>query len=308
MMLRDEIRLRVSNFFRAYGRKVRFIRQLFEEWRVSDEMILLTCCYIDQLGRCLFPTEGSSKRAFDRMLLTHSGEAGEFCLVSAGDLAMDVIWMAETASFTIPKPGRIQLKSDEDKPLVRFLDQSGVALTETAVRKLFLSLYEDLKANFRLHPYQTKKKNSFGDQDFIVDSIMRSPKLRRLMADVREDNVSALVKEYTYASILYREYRCKAVHEAAGIRVHGKRFWRSSRPYFVEWKSYLWPHTVYKLEFPVCFLIDCLDTCVNCAEKAVIGKGLLPLPIWQAVCDIEELEFLDIETLEEPRSIKLRID
>jgi hypothetical protein len=242
------------------------------------------------------------------MLLKHAGESEEFNLISVTDLAFDILWMAESASYIIPKPGRIQLHSDDLKPLIKFTDQTGIALTEKSVRKLFNCLYDSIKSNFRIHPYQTKNKNSYGYEDIVIDSIISYPKLRQIGAEITVDNIKSLIKEYTYASILYREYRCKAVHEAAGIYVDSRKFWKLRRPYFIEISSYFSPYPVFKLEFPSLFLIECLETCVKCAEKAVIGKGLLPPPIWNAICDFKEIEFMDMEGMEEARPIKLKIE
>ena len=142
----------------------------------------------------------------------------------------------------------------------------------------------------------------------IIDTIISNPRLRRMGVEIKEDNVKNLIKGYTYTSILYREYRCKAVHEAAGIHVDPRKFWKMERPYFVEFNTYWLQQPVFKLEFPASFLIECLETCVKSAEKAIIGKGLLPPAIWGAICDPKEIEFLDIEEIEEAKPIKLKIE
>ena len=116
-----------------------------------------------------------------------------------------------------------------------------------------------------------------------------------------------MIKGYTYTSVLYREYRCKAVHEAAGIFVDSRRFWKFKRPYFVEWHSD-YNGLFFKLEFPSSFLFTCLETSIECAEKAIRGKGVLPAAIWLSVCELDEFELLDTEGIEEARQIRLRID
>ena len=308
MKLTNDIVDRLAKFFNSYKRKVNFLKTLAGKRKAENEIILLVCCYLDQLGGCLFPTAGSSKRNFELILSKHSGENEEFSLISVADLALDILWMAESASYTIPKPGRIQLQSDDLKPLLRFTDQSGIALTEKSVRRLFVSLYDTLKSNFRIHPYQTKSKDSYGYEHAVISSIIGYPKLKQIGAKITEDSAKSLLREYTYASILYREYRCKAVHEAEGIYVDTKKFWKMQRPYFIEVSSDWFPRSGFKLEFPSFFLIECLETCVKCAEKAIIGKGLLPPPIWRAICDLDEVEFLDIEGIEEAKPIKLRME
>jgi hypothetical protein len=309
MNLTNDIMKRLSGFFSSYKEKVKFLKNLSKKRQGADEIILLVCCYIDQLGSCLYPTVNLSKRGFERMLLDHSGERDEFSLVSLGNLAGDILYMAETLSYIIPKPGRIQLQIDELKPLVRFVDQTGIALVENRVRKLLLTLHGSLKSHFRIHPYQTKKKKCYGNRDFVIDSIITYPELKRIGAEINADNVKKnLVEEYSYSSILYRDYRCKAVHEAAGICVTPRRFWKMKRPYFVETLPVFFNRSVFTLEFPSAFLIECLETCIECTEKAIKGKGLLPLNIWSAICDWKETEFLDEAGIEEPTPIRLRID
>jgi hypothetical protein len=308
MKLTDDIVCRLSKFFNSYKKKTKFLKDLSRQRQGAEEIILLTCCYLDQLGSCLFPKSGSSKHSFELILFNHSGESNEFNLISLGDLACDILYMAETLNYMIPKPGRIQLHADELKPLVKFVDQTGVALTEKSVRKLLLALYDSLKHKFRIHPYQSRKKESWGNKRFVVDSIVSYAKLRRVSAEITERGIESLIDGYTYASILYRDYRCKAVHEAAGISVIARKFWKKKKPYFVEKFSHLIGTPVFVLEFPSFFLIECLGTCIECAEKAIRGKGLLPPEIWSAICDWKEFEFLDEEALEEDRPIRLRIE
>jgi hypothetical protein len=306
--LTNDIMNRLSKFFSSYKWKVKFLKNLAHERKAENEIILLVCCYLDQLGGCLFPEDGSSRLNFERILSTHSGESEEFSLISVADLALDLLWMAERAFHTIAKPGRIQLASDDLKPLIKFMDQSGMALTERPVRRLFASLFDTLKTNFRIHPYQTENKKSYGYEDVVINLIISCPTLGRIGAKITEESAKNLVREYTYKSILYREYRCKAVHEAAGIYVDTKKFWKMQRPYFVEVSTFWFPRSAFKLEFPCSFLVECLETCVKCAEKAIIGKGLLPLPIWNAICNFDEFEFLDVERIGEVKPIKLRIE
>ena len=308
MKLTDDIINRLSKFFDLYEKKVKFLKGLSEKRQGADEIVLLVCCYLEQLGGCLFPKVGSSKRNFELMLFKHSGESEEFSLISLGDLAYDVLYMAETLSYMIPKAGRVQLHADELKSLVKFVDQTGVALTEKSVRKLLFALYDSLKSNFRIHPYQTEKKNCYGDKEFVIDSIVSCAKLRRVGAEITTENIKSLIEGYTYASILYRDYRCKAVHEAAGISIVPKKFWKMKRLYFVETSSYMSEYPTFVLEFPSAFLLECLGTCIECAEKAIKGKGLLPPDIWSAICDWKEFEFLDVEGLEEAKPLRLRIE
>jgi hypothetical protein len=98
MNLPTKIVNRLSNFFDSYHERVNFLKGLSRQ-RKADELIPLACCYLDQLGSCLFPQGGSSKRGFELMLLTHSGEREEFNLISVADLAADILWMVETISM-----------------------------------------------------------------------------------------------------------------------------------------------------------------------------------------------------------------
>jgi hypothetical protein len=63
-----------------------------------------------------------------------------------------------------------------------------------------------------------------------------------------------------------------------------------------------------KLEFPSNFLINGLETWIECVERAVRGKGLLPLVIWSALCELEDFEFLDMDSIQDERPVRLRIE
>jgi len=304
MSLPVHIVTRLSHFFGGYKERVDFLKTLSRRRKV-DEIILLVCCYLDQLGGCIFSQANSSKRSFELILLTHSGERDEFSLISVADLAADIVAMAETASLIVPKPGRLELRSENDKPLLRFIEQTGVALTEKSIRKLLNSVYDGLKLDFRVNIKQTINKESYGEEDIVISSI---EKMAGKGVEIKENDVRSLLREYKYTSILYREYRSKAVHEAAGMYVDPRKFWRMKRPYFIEVSSEWFTRTGLKLEFPAFFLIKCLETCIECAKKAIIGKGLLPPPVWNAICDIDDFNFMDVEGIEEARPVKLKID
>jgi len=230
-----------------------------------------------------------------------------FSRISVADLGMDILYAAEIAGYIIEKPGRLLLPSEDLKPLIKFVDETGIALTERRFRTLLVGLHDALKSAFRIHVSQTKNKNPFASEEELIDLALASAGMRRTGAKLTGDIVRALIKGYSYTAVLYREYRCKAVHEAAGISVDKKRFWTSKRPYFTPWYT-LYAGATLKLEFPSEFLIACLETCIECAERAVKGKGLLPLVIWNAICEPEEFEFLDVDAIEDDRPIRLRIE
>jgi len=92
MKLPIDIINRPSNFFDSYKQKVDFLKNLSRKRKAEDEIILLVCCYLDQLGSCLFPKGGTSKRNFELMLLKHSGESEEFSRISIADLCLDILW------------------------------------------------------------------------------------------------------------------------------------------------------------------------------------------------------------------------
>lgn len=308
MKFSKNIMTRLTEFFDSYNEKVNFLRNLSRRHKAPDEIILLVCCYLDQLGGCLFPLAGSSKHSFEKLLLTHSGESDEFSLISVADLAFDLLQMNEFADIFIKKPGRINIYAEKEKSLVKFIDKTGVALTLTSIKKLLESIYDNLKTNFRIHPYQTTNKSSSGYMDFVIESIMGTPKLKKVAPGIEGSHIKALIKDYTFTSILYREIRSKAVHEIAGITVVADQFWKMKKPYFVEWTTDWLDYNTYTLEFPSFFLIECLETCISCTKKAIIGKGLLPLHIWNAICDVDELEYLDTDSVEEAKPITLKLD
>jgi hypothetical protein len=291
MNLTSSLIKRLTIFFDSYRQKADFLKRLSHERKGADEIILLVCCYLDQLAGCLFPEGASTKRNFERLLLTHSGESDEFERISVADLGIDILYAAEIAGYIILKPGRLQLPREDFKPLIKFLDETGIALTEKRFRKLLLGLHSALKSRFRIHMSQTMNKNSYGCEEEIIEAVLTNSKIRGTGAKVTANNIKSLIKDYSYASVLYREYRCKAVHEAAGISVDKRRFWRSKRPYFTSE-----------------FLIACLETCIECVEKAVRGKGLLPLVIWSAICELDEFEFLDVDDIQDERPIRLKIE
>lgn len=307
MALSKKVKKDLSDFFNYYRNKVKFLNRLARGRKTEEEIILLICCYIDRLGNCLFSTAGSSKRSFDLILLTHSGEKETLNLISISDFAFHLLFMAEAAVFLVPKPGRIQYLHEEFKPLIKLADQANIPLTRISFRKFFLALYSRIKLKYRIHPYQTNRKLSYGSEDELIDFILTGNELKRAGATITDTSLKCVLKEYSYLSILYRDFRCAAVHEAAGIFIETRRFWTSQIPYFTKSTHAFFHESVYTLEFPAAFLLRCLKTCISGVEQAIIGRGLLPLSIWNTICDVEDDEFLDTTEIKE-KPIGLRID
>lgn len=67
--------IRLSRFFDSYRKKVDFLKNLSHKRKAAEEIILLVCCYLDQLGNCLFLEAGSTKQSFEKILIEHSGES-----------------------------------------------------------------------------------------------------------------------------------------------------------------------------------------------------------------------------------------
>lgn len=308
MTLSNDIKKRLSHFFGWYSDKVNFLKKLHRERKFADELVLLSCCYIDQLGNCLFPNVESGKRGFELILKTHSGESKEFSLISVADLVCDLLYVSRTRFYIFPQPGRVQIHTDTIKPIIRLIDQIEIPLTEKAVHRFLMLLYANLKSKFRLHPYQTLKKKSSGDEEEIINSIMElSSEFKKIEANVTNEKIRNLIKEYSYVSILYREFRSKSVHEIGGV-LKTPEFWSQKRPYFMEVRHELVTRRGLKLTFPANFLINCLETSIKCSEKAIIGKGMLPPPIWNMICNAKEFRFMDVDDIGEAKPIKLKID
>jgi hypothetical protein len=156
MNLPSDLIKRLSAFFDSYRQKADFLKRLSDERKGADEIIFLVCCYLDQLAGCLFPAENSTKRSFERLLLTHSGESEELSRISVADLGNDILYAAELAGYIIRKPGRLQLPREELKPLIKFVDETDIALTEKRFRTLLLKLHDALKEEYRIHDRQTR--------------------------------------------------------------------------------------------------------------------------------------------------------
>lgn len=308
MGLPKNIVKRLDDFFDSYNDKVKFLKTLLRTKQHEDEVVLLTCCYIEQLGSCLFTKAGSTKRAFESMLLAHSGENDIFSSISVGDLALDVMFFSDRIDYIVPKAGRIEFWSDEMKPIIRLVIESDISTTPAKVRQLCKAVYDEIRNEFRIHPYQTENKICCGEESHVVETIEGCLKRRRTGAQIESRTARRFVREYSYASILYREYRCKAVHEAGGLSVDKKEFWQAASPYHVPIHTSWFKYSFYTVEFPFRFLIKCLETCVRGARVAIMRKGLLPPSIWGSICKREEYDVLDYEAVKDAKVVKLRLD
>jgi hypothetical protein len=119
--------------------------------------------------------------------------------------------------------------------------------------------------------------------------------------------LDGLLKDYSVASILYREVRSGAIHEYE-FEINERRFF-TEPDLFLETVRRGYDTTLYlSVEFSAPWLLDLLKDCLRNYKRRLKHTKQLPASLWSAICDPDtEADMFDASLLEEPRDIGLSV-
>lgn len=117
-----------------------------------------------------------------------------------------------------------------------------------------------------------------------------------------------LIKDYSLASLLYKEYRCGIIHEY-GIDIRSKDFFSKRDVYWQPfYNDVAQPTRRLSLQFPAQFLLMLLSNCVNSYKTQLLKTKQLPVELFHEVCDfMSELKYLDNRTLPDGRDVGVNL-
>ena len=282
------------------------VREFIEERENIQELILIVCARLDSLSNLAF-TNKSQRENFIGFLSRHSSIKKRIYDISLPDLYYNLSYRLYSMPAIIDTPGRLQILDPlEDEQFVSFLWNSGLAVTEKDMSRLIAFIAKNIQKKYRVTPTQSKRKPSIDTLTNIFNYLVEASKTyRKGLFDDAIQQIKPILKDYSMGSLLYREYRCKIIHER-GVDVDEEKFFQEYLPYFeTTYNDYVDPGKFLTLEFPARFLIGLLDSSFKNFVAELKHKMLLPSALFFEICELSELEYLDHASFNEGKDANI---
>jgi hypothetical protein len=300
---------RVEEALGPFHETLDFAGELRQSRRHPQDALILLCSRLDALGNWLdrWPT---NRESFVEFVCLYGGHEELMRGVSLGNLYQDLRyyeWL--TPGGLVEAPGRLCRFSPADTPIIRFLDESEIPLTEKAIQGLFRRMSRTVMKRFRASPRQPKGKREvapLGEVKRVLGDGFDTPRWRRVRAPILQAS-GPLLKTYTLADILYREFRCQSIHGLAAI--DAKRFFSEARPYWRVWHA-IHGYEFLLVEFPAAFIEELLRNALERVRSEVLAKRLLPPEIHNRVFPgegLDWLDYLDVDALPDIQRVRLAL-
>lgn len=289
----------IDRAFDQYFSTVELLQIWLSERKNMQEFVILSCARLDSLSNLAF-SEGAQENNFTRFLITYSKSRCALEKVSLPDLYWFLMYHEGILPGIISKPGRLHMfEPTRDRDLINLIWRSEVAITEREVGRLLRFFLRQLKQNYRVVPNQSLNKSSHDTAKSIRQW------LKKAAGSYKNDHykkavgfIGPILEKYKLASLLYREYRCGAIHEYK-VDLDEPDFYTKQEPYWSTiWSEMMEPARFMKLRFPGPFLLKLLDDCVHNFRSKLINRKKLPASIFFEFCDIfHDMDYLDEESI-----------
>jgi len=315
MNQRQDIQKRIEYFFEGYRGSIALAESLLtqkfsgslQSFQLPHLVVLLTCSVLDSLSNLLLSQEVSQAKSFTKLVEKYSFFGKKFCQVSVPNLYMDLITVAESLAANIPKEGRLCSQARYDKPFVEFIMRSELPVSIPPVRSFFQEVGKILAHYYCVSLDDKTLKCKVSTVPEVV-SLLRNL-LTKAEHKKEIDRFESVVREYTFEKLLYREYRCKAVH-AFFQPLNEEVFYNAINPTFVSVKNYYIESL--SLLYPGKFLVSLARQICNQVESQLKRTKKLPWEVFNEICpvivetDLDLLDFLDEESIPEARKVVMK--
>ncbi len=306
------IEKRIEEAFTRYDSTIELLQQFIRKRSNVQEFILLVCARLDSFLNLAF-TGKSQKDNFVDFLTHHSGNKTKLLEISVPDFFEHLGYHLWVLPGCLEKEGRFHMFDPRrDEQFVLFIWNSGIALTQEKVGFLLKFLMNALRRRYRVLPNQPLSKNSADNASNIVTYLEDEAKKHK-KAFVREAICSnkylfSLIKDFSLASLLYREYRCGIIHEY-GVDIRSTDFFGKHDVYWQPfYNDIAEPTHRLRIQFPAQFLLKLLTNCVNSYKLRLQKTKQLPEELFFEICDfMNELKYLDERTIPEGKDVGVNI-
>jgi hypothetical protein len=299
----------LDSAFDQYSITLGLLRKWLSECKNIQEFVILACARLDSLSNLAFP-EGAQENNFVRFLTTYSKSRRDLEKVSLPDLYFHLNFHDWALPGVVSKPGHLHMFDPKrDREIISLVWHSGVPITERHVGRLIRFFLRQIKEHYRVAPNQSLNKPSHDTTKSIRQ------RLKSAAADYKNDYykkavdfLGPVLDKYKLAALLYREYRCGAIHEYKAD-LDEMQFFTKQKPYWnTIWSAVGIPSGFLKLRFPGPFLLDLLDECVRNYKANLRSRKKLPADVFFELCDISaDLDYLDEDSIVSGKDISANI-
>lgn len=304
-----DINHKIDEAFEPYQPTAPLLSQFLSARTNIQEFILLACARLDSLSNIAF-SEGSQQETFAKFLLRYSGLKDWFTCVSVPDLYYHLSYHLWRLPGTVDKPGRLHLLDPrEDKEIMTIFWKSELGITERDLGNLLRFILRTLRSWYRAVPNQSLSKSTYDTPQHLTHQLSKlSEGYHRGAYYPSMKAISPLVSKFSLAALLYREYRCGAIHKYH-VKLSDKDFFTHKEPYWCPfYNDFFEPGRFLKLHFPGLFLLRTLENCIQNYKKHLRAKRQLPAEIFFELCDtMKDLKFLDDDSIPPSRDLNVSL-
>jgi hypothetical protein len=295
--------------FDQYSSTSELLREWLSKRRNMQEFVILACARLDSLSNLAFP-EGAQENNFLRFLTTYSTSRRDLEKVSLPDLYFFVNFHEWALPGVVSKPGHLHMfEPKRDRDLISLLWHSGVPITERDVGRLIRFLLRQLKEHWRVVPNQSLNKPSYDTTKSIRQKLKSAAgNYKNEYYSKAVDLIGPVLDKYKLAALLYREYRCGAIHEYK-VDLDEPQFFTKRKPYWSTiWSTVATPSGFLRLRFPGPFLLELLDECARNYKANLSNRKKLPVDVFYEYCDIfDDMDYLDEDSIPSGKEISPNI-
>jgi hypothetical protein len=299
----------LESAFEQYFSTLGLLHKWLSEHKNMQEFVILVCARLDSLTNLAF-AEGTQEKNFVRFITTYSKSRQVLEKVSLPDLYWFLMYHDGVLPGTISKPGRLHMfEPKRDQDLINMIWRSEVAITEREVGRLLRFFLQNLKQHYRVVPNQSLNKSSHDTAKSIYDKLQEAAdSYKNEYYRKAVNSIGPVLERYKLAALLYREYRCGAIHEYR-VDLDEQNFFTKREPYWSTiWSEIVEPSRFLKLRFPGPFFLKVLDECVRNFKANLINRKKLPADVFFEFCDIfNDMDYLDDESIPSGKDLSLRI-
>jgi hypothetical protein len=192
---------------------------------------------------------------------------------------------------------------------MRSIWDSELPITETDIGRFLKYLLRGLSSRYRVVASQSSRRRTQEDPECLLSILADGAENYRGDA-YREavKNLRPVLNGFRLSDLLYREYRCGAVHghrvllDEADVFTRPAPYWH---PFYYE---YIQAGAFLKVQFPGRFLVDTLVDCLSRYKRAWKAQRKLPPGIFFDTCDLlKECAYLDDKSIPEGKDGKWSI-
>ncbi len=302
--MKPSIEDRINRAFNEHRETLILLNNLARERKHPKEIVILVCSRLDALANSAMTNKELQRERFTSFLFKYYEKPNELQQVALPNMYFDIITRSEILELTFPTAGRIRsYDMTGDRVFLEFINASGLPLTSDDVRKLLLRLSYWLRQAYRTSSTQPKSKPHID----IVDSVVRnletkSKAYRKGLYNQAVTKIKPFVCQFRLAEILYRDYRCRSIHESS---------FATDERFFTEPGLYLETryHTFFETRsLNLCvsarWLIELYRSIAYRYQQKLIHLGKIPIDLWIELCGVSELSFLDESTIPNGKDYK----